>query len=235
MLPTVDMMYTKHNINIYISNIYNSLKKFSVYNICHRQNKTLGILSSRSEQKIISPRFINGPGKCRVPNAVPEKHGFVLTRKDHKEVYCFVSILCGILPFPIGAYRIAILQTFQPSPTHLQAFDKPFPFFSSLQTLIHFNLITQEITECAENKVEKRKQKRIGVPVPVNLLLWSPLPVSSVILSWCFVENRVVCIVKPLDVVLKRRDWKRVSSLLFTRDFRQTNYFVLFSFVHSSY
>lgn len=175
-----------------------------------------------------------GPVNARVRNAVSQKHGFVLTREDHKEVYCFVSILCGILPFPIGAYRIAILQTFQPSPTHLQAFDKPFPFFSSLQTLIHFNLITQEITESDETKVEKRKQKRIGVPVPVNLLPWSPLTVSSVILSWCFAANGVVCIVKPLDVVLKRRDWKQVFSLLFTRDFRQTNYFVFFSFVHSS-
>jgi hypothetical protein len=104
-----------------------------------------------------------------VRNAISQKHGFVLTRKDHKGAYCFVSILCGILPFPIGAYRRAILQIFNLLPTHLQAFDNPFFFFSSLQTLIHFNLITQEITESPENKVEKRKQKRIGV-LP-NLIL----------------------------------------------------------------
>jgi hypothetical protein len=63
-----------------------------------------------------------------------------------------------------------------------------------------------------------------------------PLTVSSVIFSRYFVEIKiVVCTLKPLDVVLKRCDWKQVSSLLFTCDFRQRNAFVLFLFVYSSY
>jgi hypothetical protein len=64
-----------------------------------------------------------------------------------------------------------------------------------------------------------------------------PLTVSSVIFSRKFVEMEVVCTVKPLDVVLKRCDWKQVSSLLFICDFRQTKLFVLFlfSFFYSSY
>jgi hypothetical protein len=54
------------------------------------------------------------------------------------------------------------------------------PFLSSLQTLIHLNLITQEITESAENKVEKRKHREQSAfktqPLAVlSLSSWSHL------------------------------------------------------------
>jgi hypothetical protein len=85
-------------------------------------------------------------------------------------------------------------------------------------------------------KTEQSAFRQRPVPGPPPLPFLVPLTVSSVIFSRHFVEmGVVVCTVKPLDVVLKRCDWKQVSSLLFTCDFRQRNSFVLFLFVYSTY
>jgi len=123
-------------------------------------------------------------------------------------------------------------STFSPTPSTTRS-----PFFSSLQTLIHLNLITQEITESAENKVKKRKHTESRVPsrlIPSLYCLSLPGLICHLQSAFLF-EVGVVCIVKPLDVVLKRRDWQQVPSLSFTCDLNQTKLFVLMLFVRFSY
>jgi len=88
-------------------------------------------------------------------------------------------------------------ERFFKSSTPSNPFDNPFTlFFSSLQTLIRPNLITQEITESAENKVEKRKHREQSAfkthPLAaLSVSSWSHLSFAVGISFWS--RGRLYC------------------------------------------